>query len=363
MRLPFFFALILFFYGIVGRAQTPFTAAWNFESNRNGTSSSGSVSVSAFSLNNINESGFPAGVTGDAASISGWPTGGISNNDFAEFSVTPQGYRFSITSVTFDCNRSAQGPTQLVVRSNQDNFGGNIGSTSVGEGFSNQNYGVSFNDLETEVKFRIYAHSAMSGSGTLRIDNLRINGVVTLVPLPVELLSFKSQVLDNEVKLTWETAWERNAQGFEVQRSSDLRNFTTLSTQPAAGNTRERMAYTFTDVSPIVGTNYYRLRQTDHDGKWAFSKIIAVIFRSEQPALWVVQNPVKERQIRVRLLQIRPEELRLLSVNGQEIPFGYQTISNEDFVLQLSYSTPAGLYFLTAQTQLKRLTERLLVSD
>lgn len=355
--------LFLLTVAVNAHGQTPFTASWNFEGNsRAGNSSSGSVSASELGLTNVNQSGFPNGVTGDAVSLSGWPTGGLSGGDYVEFSVTPQGYRFSVTSVTFDCNRSAEGPAQLAIRSNQDNFGSNIGTASIGTGFGNQNYGVSFNDLETEVKFRIYGHTAISSNGTLRLDNLRINGIVTLVPLPVELVLFKTQLLENQVKLTWETAWERNAQSFEVERSSDFRSFATLHTLPAAGDTRERMSYTFTDPRPLAGTNYYRLRQTDRDGAYAYSKTLAVIIENDQPSMWLYENPVVNRQIRLRMLHLDPAQLRLFSASGQELSLKYEeATSAEDFVFKIAPNTPAGLYFLVAEAGVKRVSQKVFI--
>ena len=357
---------LVFFTTIAVRGQTDFVASWNFENNRNGSSNSPNVSVSSLNLSaGISQSGFPVGASGDAVSLGGWPANGTSADlgQYVEFSVTPQTYQFSVTSVSFDFNRSDTGPKQLIVRSNQDGFGGDIGSAGVGTGFSNKNISVSYNGLETEVKFRIYGYGGTNGNGTLRLDNLRVNGKVALVPLPVELTYFKVQLAGNQAKITWETAWERNAQNFEVQRSHNAQEFSTLQNIPATGDTRERTQYSFTDPNPLLGTNYYRLRQTDRDGTFAYSKIVALKPESDEPALFIYENPTTSNQIRLRLQNLQASDLQLFSLNGQAIPFEITPLSAEDFLLKIQTFLPAGCYVLTAQSGLKRVSKKIVLGQ
>lgn len=342
-------------------AQTPFTASWDFEGDTNGSAGNPNVSISSANLSNVNIAGYPAGMTGDAVSVRLWPTAGWDGSKYIEVSLTPQNYRMSITSISFDCNRSAQGPTQISVRSNQDGFGSDIGSASVETNFGNQNYTVSFSDLENTVSFRIYAYAAMDNLGTLRLDNLRVNGTVMVVPLPVELTYFRGQVFDNQVQLSWETAWERNAAHFDVQRSSDLKEFVTLKTLTATGNTRERSRYVFTDEMPLPGPIYYRLRQTDMDGKYEFSKIISVDFQTASPQIWVFGNPVSAQKLQVRLQHIQPSDLRLFALNGQPLPFSFQKIGTNDYLIQTN--APVGWYWLVGQYQNQRITSKVLLVE
>ncbi len=152
------FILVLFLFGLTAQAQTPFTAAWDFEGNTNGSVNSPNVSISSIGLSgNVNIAGYPAGTTGTSVSLRQWTTDGLNTGKYLEFSITPQNYRCAITSVSFAHSRSPQGPTQLALRSSQDGFNSNLGTASVGENFSNQNYSTSFTELENTVTFRIYA--------------------------------------------------------------------------------------------------------------------------------------------------------------------------------------------------------------
>lgn len=354
--------VLLFLLSKFTHAQTPFTASWDFEGNTGGNVNNPNVSISSANLSgSIREVGYPNGATGDAISTSLWPTTGLDNSKYIEVSLTPQNYRMSITSISFECNHSPQGPAQLEVRSNQDNFGSTIGSGAINNNFSSYNYSVGFNDLETTFTFRIYAHSSIDLFGTLRLDNLRINGTVMVVPLPVELTYFRGQVFNNQIQLSWETAWERNAIHFEVQRSSDLKEFVTLNTVAAVGNTRDKAYYTSTDESPMPGTNYYRLRQIDADGMFEFSKIIPVKVDADFPQIWLYGNPVSSRQIRVRLQNIEPSDMQLISLNGQLFPFSWQSIGTNDYLLQTN--APSGLYWLVGQSQHRKLSQQVLLIE
>lgn len=92
-------------------------------------------------------------------------------------------------------------------------------------------------------------------------------------PLPIELTFFKARAVSNTVDLTWQTASEINNDYFTLERSRDGHEFTPIGTVPGAGNTTTKRDYKFTDYSPLNGTAFYRLRQTDYDGTTTTSEI------------------------------------------------------------------------------------------
>jgi hypothetical protein len=94
------------------------------------------------------------------------------------------------------------------------------------------------------------------------------------IVLPVEMVSFKADVVDGSVMLTWITATEINNKGFEVERKS-TGDFTTVGFVNGRGNSLEPVSYSFTDkVEP--GKYSYRLRQVDFNGQASYSEIIEV---------------------------------------------------------------------------------------
>ncbi|HET6993254.1 MAG TPA: T9SS type A sorting domain-containing protein [Bacteroidia bacterium] len=94
-------------------------------------------------------------------------------------------------------------------------------------------------------------------------------------PLPVELISFKSNCSNGRELLSWATASEINNDYFTVERSDDGISFRDIGTVAGAGTSSQQHNYSFTDPEPVAATIYYRLRQTDFNGHTTNSSIIA----------------------------------------------------------------------------------------
>jgi len=98
----------------------------------------------------------------------------------------------------------------------------------------------------------------------------------SVAPLPVQLTAFTGKATDTGVALKWETASERDADYFEVQRAEGLADeFRSLGQVKCAGNSTQKHAYQFADAAP-TGLHYYRLRQVDLDGTERFSPVATV---------------------------------------------------------------------------------------
>jgi hypothetical protein len=110
-------------------------------------------------------------------------------------------------------------------------------------------------------------------------------------PLPVELISFEAVAVDNAVKLDWITASETNNDFFTIERSLNGVEFTSISTVDGSGNSSSAHSYTAYDKTPSNGINYYRLKQTDFDGKESWSDIKSVSFK-KAGLVSIYPNPV-----------------------------------------------------------------------
>jgi hypothetical protein len=123
-----------------------------------------------------------------------------------------------------------------------------------------------------------------SGPQTVGNDPANDNsttGIVVTTPLPVSLTDFTAVKQGNTSLLNWNTATEVNNSGFDIERSADGRSFSKIGivySKADGGNSNEKLAYSYVDAAPLSGTNYYRLRQVDRDGKSVYSKIRQVTF-------------------------------------------------------------------------------------
>ncbi|MBK5284849.1 MAG: T9SS type A sorting domain-containing protein [Bacteroidia bacterium] len=99
--------------------------------------------------------------------------------------------------------------------------------------------------------------------------------------LPIELVYFDAKPSGNCVKCSWQTASEVNNNFFTVERSSNGRDFTPIATVAGAGNSTSTKNYSTMDNNVSSGQLYYRLKQTDFDGQFTYSKIKSVILGVE----------------------------------------------------------------------------------
>ncbi len=102
-------------------------------------------------------------------------------------------------------------------------------------------------------------------------------------PLPVEMMNFngKYNYSTGYVDLKWATSTEINNSHFIVQRSTEARNFTDISIVSGSGNSNSINHYSETDKNPLLGVNYYRLKQIDYNGDSKLSQIVVIDIEKE----------------------------------------------------------------------------------
>jgi hypothetical protein len=109
------------------------------------------------------------------------------------------------------------------------------------------------------------------------------------IPLPIQLMYFTAAIVNNSqgVRLDWGTASEVNNYGFVIQRRGPAEEFAGLpgSFVPGHGTTNIPQHYSFTDVAPLVGTSYYRLKQIDLDGTVHHSDVVRVDIATSVPEI------------------------------------------------------------------------------
>ncbi len=114
-----------------------------------------------------------------------WST---SENNYFTFTITPEsGYQFTSVSLSFDYRATSTGPTTLAIHSNADSYASSLDSFTITRDtnwYSSGVRSVSLGNITTATTFRIYGSGASSNSGTLRVDNVVLNGSVSLTPVP-----------------------------------------------------------------------------------------------------------------------------------------------------------------------------------
>ncbi len=168
-----------------------------------------------------------------------------------------------------------------------------------------------------------------------------INSVST--PLPITLISFNAFPENGEVKLEWSTASETDNAFFTIQKSTDGRAWTIVQKVLGSGTSSNIENYTAYDLNPFQGISYYRLMQTDMDGKQTFSPIISINLGNKNAEISVFPNPAISL-VNISLPASARYEISLLNIAGQLI-YNTTITTGDNLVLNVS-GYKAGIYFV-----------------
>ncbi|MBL0050425.1 MAG: VCBS repeat-containing protein [Bacteroidetes bacterium] len=140
----------------------------------------------------------------------------------------------------------------------------------------------------------------------------------TLIPLPIELISFSAENKNNINHLTWTTTSETDNDYFEVERSADGINFETIGKVNGAGSTVQVKHYSFDDKKNIYGVIYYRLKQVDFNGNNKYSAIISI--ENKRQDIFCSVNPTDVNGIFIlHCSELNSASIKLLDTEGKEI--------------------------------------------
>lgn len=137
--------------------------------------------------------------------------------------------------------------------------------------------------------FQFTASSASNASQCIVFDNFRTTGTNAQAPLPVTFTNVNVRRTGNQAQLIWNVAGEREVALYEVERSSDGRNFVKIGEVSALNHS----AYAFTDAQPLQGLSFYRVRNVDIDGKSKYSYVVRYNANRVSASLQLYPNPVK----------------------------------------------------------------------
>lgn len=138
--------------------------------------------------------------------------------------------------------------------------------------------------------------------------------------LPVTFSSFSVNNIEDVNLVKWITESQENNKYFELERSTDGRNFETINKQNGT-NGAGTQQYSFADETFTPGINYYRLKMIEIDGVYSYSRIIKVMNGSRSSGdLHITPNPVvKEFTLSAYFPERGPVMIRIIDVSGKVV--------------------------------------------
>lgn len=185
--------------------------------------------------------------------------------------------------------------------------------------------------------------------------------------LPVTLVAFTAtNDNDERVIINWTSAEETGNAYYSIERSDDASDFENIGSIPGAGNSQDALEYTFTDKSPITGNSYYRLRQTDFNGKSTTTEVLRV--NIDVPSISdfrLYPNPVKSgERVNLRYHSNREEKLtaQFISSQGKLIKTSEHELLTDSHNLSLSTSGfSPGIYLIKVSVMNGKTTTLKLI--
>lgn len=162
--------------------------------------------------------------------------------------------------------------------------------------------------------------------------------------LPIELLTFTAKQEGNQVALNWITVSEINNDYFTIEKSNNGKDWSIIETMSGAGNSSISIDYTTFDQNPYLGLNYYRLKQTDYDGKSEYFEVKTVYFEpSEVLTIQLID------QYTIQAFGLRDmKTIAIYNMLGQDVTHLVELKASEESLTLNIEQLTKGLYLLNS---------------
>lgn len=207
----------------------------------------------------------------------------------------------------------------------------------------------------------------LCGTGTLVVDGEITGEYCNSMVLPVTLLYFSGEINENKINLYWETASESNNDYFDIEKSSDGRNYTLLmrvESKADKGTSNSNLNYFAIDEDPIKGISYYRLKQTDLDKKSRYSSIISIDYLNKKSDVSFFPNP-NNGELFVNYINLENKDALLTIKNALNNIVFSGTInadaSKGNKIFSMPEEIPSGIYFCTLTVNDKTYSQKIIL--
>jgi serine protease AprX len=220
----------------------------------------------------------------------------------------------------------------------------NIG-TVLSLGNSNTNLNYDFYDDKDLISGPIYYRlKIIDNDGTSYYSKF-----ISIVTLPVSLVSFKIVNNQNRNKLEWITAFEKNHSHFEIEKSNNGSEFLQLGFVKGGEFSKETKHYEFVDMLNVSEElTYYRLKMVDLDGKFEYSKIVSIKNETDFE-MKIIENPISDElaiqfgnkikgEINVQIFDLLGKNIfaKQMNVQSNQLKINVINWNNGEYILNIS---------------------------
>lgn len=184
-----------------------------------------------------------------------------------------------------------------------------------------------------------------------------------VVPVSMHIISAARQA-DKAVQVKWKAESEVNIAHYETERSSNARDFATVSTTSALNNGGAAVNYASNDAQPLDGVSYYRIKATGLDGSISYTDVVKVAALHADAFISVAPNPVKNKAVHLQAenLPFGKYSVQVADNAGRIVYRGTLAVSGSISIkdIQLAAATAAGSYTLSVTDEGGKATSRII---
>jgi hypothetical protein len=189
-----------------------------------------------------------------------------------------------------------------------------------------------------------------SGTNNGTLANFALSGATSnflsqnsgLSVLPLKWLSFSAQMQGETVLLQWSTSSEVSVGDFTVEHQTTAGDWQSIGlVRSEGGNDKAVHSYSFKHSSPSAGMNYYRIKQTDIDGRYSYSMVRSVEMDNARQSFRVIANPISNKTLQIKVDDEKGQMILLFTYDGKlvwkkKFPVGVHSIQTNQL--------PEGVY-------------------
>jgi hypothetical protein len=167
----------------------------------------------------------------------------------------------------------------------------------------------------TTVPFTVTSDAATSSKDRFKVV------FKTSVVLPFTVTKITATKKNETVQVDWEVKTDEELKSFEVERSSDGRNFVKLATVASLGKGITLANYSWIDNNPLMGASYYRIKVIPLSGKEKVSPVAMVTMDKNQPSMEVYPNPTEGNDFNIKLSNLTKGSYQIIvtTASGQQV--------------------------------------------
>lgn len=201
-----------------------------------------------------------------------------------------------------------------------------------------------------------YNTSGQEGNGPFDIN--------CVDPLPINLVKYKIKCTKTGSVLEWSTASETNNDYFSIEKSTDMKSWKIITTLAGAINSNKVQSYTFNDTESNDVNTYFRLKQTDLDGRFVYFDMLSILCKLNNIKLEFIGVNASEKTINLIITTdgLSPVTLSVTDLNGNnKIVKEIYPVKGAN-IIQLDSPNQGGLYVVNMIQNEKSYSKRLYIN-